>query len=175
MIVLGFVAMYWIGLDGLWLAMIGWFLYGSASAASRISSSGSTAPRSPDRVGHGTVLRLCVAGLDAHLAHSGMGVWIPVLDPWGAPLGVVESAVLERYRLRCGASTRVREVMRELRPGGDGSGWEPRSVKLAGIGRRRLAPARARGCRSARRGDADCRRVGISTRWSRARSQSTPR
>ena len=117
MIVLGFAAMYWIGLDGLWLAMIGWFLYGSASAA---GGSALLDPRLRD-----TPIDSVMAPSSGYVAPAstltsltpGMGVWVPVLDPWGAPLGVVESAVLERIPTALWASTRVREVMHDLRPG----------------------------------------------------------
>lgn len=117
MIVLGFASMYWIGLDGLWLAMIGWFLYASATAA---AGSAVLDPRLRE-----VPIEKVMAPSSGYVSPAAtitsltpeFGVWIPVLDPWGSPLGVVEAAVLEQIPTALWSTTRVREVMRELRPG----------------------------------------------------------
>lgn len=117
MVGLGFVSMYWIGLDGLWLTMIGWFLFASASAA---AGAAILDPRLRE-----TTVEAVMAPSSGYVSPASAltaltpaaGVWIPVLDPWGKPLGVVESAILEHTPNNQWATTKVGDVMRELRQG----------------------------------------------------------
>lgn len=99
------------GFDGLWMAMIGWFLY---TTAKTVGSMPGVDPRLLDRR-----LEVVMTRTTRYLGPAApltaltpdLGRWVPVLDPWGLPLGVVDSDKLRRIPIDRWTSTKVGDVM----------------------------------------------------------------
>ena len=99
-------------LDGLWLAMIGWFLY---STARSVGARPAVDPRTLDTPIRSVMLPVrTYLGLTAPITAltPDLGVWVPVLDPWGEPLGVVQVDSLTKIPMDRWPSTTVGDVMR---------------------------------------------------------------
>lgn len=99
------------GSDGLWMIMVGWFLLITARSAESSPSYSPSLLNAPV----GSVMHPVEAyvGPSAPLTAitPGLGPVVPVLDPWGRPLGVVRTAVLARIPASSWSSVTVSEVM----------------------------------------------------------------
>ena len=99
------------GTDGLWMIMVGWFLFVTARAAEH-------APSYPPELLSESVRSVMLpvqgyVGPSARLTAitPALGPWVPVLDPWERPLGVVNAASLHSIPVAEWATTSVQDVM----------------------------------------------------------------
>ncbi|MDH3307332.1 MAG: site-2 protease family protein [Acidimicrobiia bacterium] len=113
----GLVASMWIGFDGIWLAMIGWFLFTAAGMADgQRSSDPRLAGLRARRVMRPIVTYVSPALPLAELTQP-VSELTPVASPWGKPVGLLERSAVEKVDESERPWTRVGDVMRRLRPG----------------------------------------------------------
>ncbi len=103
----GMVAFGLIGFDGLWLAFIGWILYGAATVAYSHPYTDSELLKLPVEAVMQPVDSYVSPAIEMEMVEFGSNEVLPVMGPWGDVVGVV-------HRSSQGSKNRVRDLMKAV-------------------------------------------------------------
>lgn len=113
----GLLASTQVGFDGIWLAMIGWFLYTAAGVADRESVLDPRLRGVPVRKVMRPIVGYVSPALPLGDVRTPLSEVTPVASPWGEPVGVLLRTDAESVPVEDRPWRRVGDVMRRLRPG----------------------------------------------------------